>query len=64
MSCTLYGGVGPCSAAAAEAEVERLTAALADRDRHIEAVLAYCDELKPISFAWHIQRILRGESDE
>ena len=51
-----------CSVARMASEVERLTAALADRDRRIEKALAYCDDLKPSSFAWRIQRILEGES--
>lgn len=49
-------------AEAAEAEVERLTEALAERDQKIADALAYCDDWKPIAFGWKIERILRGES--
>lgn len=37
-------------------------AVLAERDQRIARALAYCDDWKPISFAWSIQRILDGES--
>lgn len=71
--CSVHGGRESCTASgqvphliaraeAAEAEVERLTAELAERDRRIAAALAYCDDWKPIAFAWSIQRILRGKS--
>jgi len=60
---TCHLGLAHCHRAeAAEAEVERLTDALAERDQRIALAVAFCDEFSGVQVAVTTARILRGES--
>ena len=63
---TCHLGLVHCHRAeTAEAEVERLTAALAERDQRIAAALDLMDDRANSSPGYPLlERVLRGESDE